>query len=148
MLGGQARREEELRTEHLPNLDTTGYPGQLRPHVGPLSAFSSVSGLVLHFPPGPQRGGPRFCQGKGKHYKEALRGPLTTQLWGPDSVHPSYDQRVLTALPQDTTEVPHLFLSQELQEPGGEGRSLRPVSWGQRAEEVQAMPGVKVSRVP
>ena len=32
---------------------------------------------------------------------------------------------------------------QELQEPGGEGRGLKPVSWVQRAEEVQAVSGVK-----
>ena len=75
---------------------------QVRLHVGPLSTFSSLLGLLLRFPPGPQRGGTRFCQGKGKHYKEALRGPLTTQLRGLHSVHLSYCQRMVMAVPQDT----------------------------------------------
>ncbi|CAI9181283.1 unnamed protein product [Rangifer tarandus platyrhynchus] len=35
-----------------------------------------------------------------------------------------------------------------LQEPGGKGRGLRPVSRGQRTEKVQAVPGIKVRRVP
>ena len=67
VLGGQAGREEELRTEHLPSLEAAGDPGQVLPHVGPLSAFCSVSGLVLSFPEGPQRGRTRLCQGKGEH---------------------------------------------------------------------------------
>ena len=128
VLGGQAGREEELMTEHLPSLGPTGSPGQVRQRVEPLSAFCSVSGLVLSFPEGPQRGGTRLCWGKGEHYKGALRGPPTTQLRGPHRVHPSYRQRMLRAVPQDTTEVPPPFLSQELQEPGGEGRHLRPRS--------------------
>ena len=49
----------------------------MRPHVGTLSAFCSVSGHVLSFSAGPQRGGTRLCQGKCKHYKGVLRGPLT-----------------------------------------------------------------------
>ena len=39
VLGGQAGREEELRTEHVPSLGPTGSPGQFRQHVEPLSAF-------------------------------------------------------------------------------------------------------------
>lgn len=85
----------------------------MRPHVGPLSAFFPVSGLVLRFPPGPQRGGTRLCQGKCKHERGALKGPLTTQLRDPHSVHPLYCQRMLRAVPRDTTEVP-LHFSQEL----------------------------------
>jgi len=41
VLGGQAGREEELRTEHLPSLGPAGFPGQVQPHVGPLSTFCS-----------------------------------------------------------------------------------------------------------
>ena len=51
-------------------------------------------------------------------------------------------------MPQDTPELPPPFFSQELQEPGGEGRGPRLVPRGQRAEKVQAVPGVKVRRVP
>ena len=39
VLGGQAGREEELRTEHLPSLGPVGFPGQVWPLVGPLSIF-------------------------------------------------------------------------------------------------------------
>ena len=53
VLGGQAGHEEEQRTEHLPSLEAAGDPGQVLPHVGPLSSFCSVSGLVLSFPAGP-----------------------------------------------------------------------------------------------
>ena len=35
VLGGQAGREEELRTEHLPSLGPAGGPGQVQPQVGP-----------------------------------------------------------------------------------------------------------------
>ena len=88
VLGGQAGREEELRTEHLPSPGPTGGPGQVRPHVGPISAFSSDSGLVLSFPAGLQRGGTRSCQGKGEHYKGARRGLPTPQLGGGTSQSP------------------------------------------------------------
>ena len=81
VLGGQAGREEELRTEHLPSLGPAGDPGQVQLHVGTLSAFCSVSGLVLSFPAGPQRGGTSLCQGKGERYKGALRGP-PPHNWG------------------------------------------------------------------
>ncbi|XP_059943935.1 melanoma-associated antigen 8-like [Mesoplodon densirostris] len=47
------------------------------------------------------------------------------------------------AVPQSTQEVPPPSLLQGLQEPGGEGPSLRTVSSGHRAEEAQAVPGVK-----
>ena len=64
VLGGQAGREEELRTKHLPSLEAAGDPGQVLPHVGPLSAFCSVSGLVLSFPEGPRGEGPGCARGK------------------------------------------------------------------------------------
>ena len=35
VLGGQAGREEELRTEHLPSLGPAGGPEQVQPQVGP-----------------------------------------------------------------------------------------------------------------
>lgn len=127
-LGGQAGREEELMTEHLPSLGPTGSPGQVRQRVEPLSAFCGGWGLVLNFHAGPQRGGTRSCQGQGEHYKGALRGPPATQLGGPHRVHPSYCHRRLRAVPQDTPELPPPFFSQELQEPGGEGRGLQLVS--------------------
>ncbi|KAM9041234.1 melanoma-associated antigen 8-like [Megaptera novaeangliae] len=45
-----------------------------------------------------------------------------------------------------STDGPHgVWLSLGLQEPGGEGPGLRHVSSGHRAEEAQAVPGVKVS---
>ena len=49
---------------------------------------------------------------------------------------------------ESTPEGSPPFFSQGLQEPGGKGRGLRPVSRGMRAEEVQVVPGVKVMRVP
>ena len=128
VLGGQAGREEELMTEHLPRLGPTGSPGQVRQRVEPLSAFCGGWDLVLNFHAGPQRGGTRSCQGQGEHYKGALRVPPATQLGGPHRVHPSYCHRRLRAVPQDTPELPPPFFSQELQEPGGEGRGLRLVS--------------------
>ena len=65
VLGGQARREEELRTEHLCSLGPTRGPGQVGPHVGPLSGFCSVLCLVLSFLLLLQRGRSRPCQRKG-----------------------------------------------------------------------------------
>ena len=100
----------------------------MRPHVGPLNTFYSGSDLVLNFHVGPQRGGTRSCQRKGEHYKGALGGPPTTQLGRPHRVHPSYCHGRLRAVPQDIPEVPPPFLSQELQEPGGESGGLALVS--------------------
>ena len=88
VLGGQAGGEEELRTEHLPSLGPAGGPGQVRPYVGPLSAFCSDSGLVLSFTAGPKRGKSRPCQGKSVHYKGTPMGPPTAQLGRPHRVHP------------------------------------------------------------
>ena len=47
VLGGLAGHEKKLRPKHLPNLGLAGSPGQVQPHVGPFSAFSPDSGLVL-----------------------------------------------------------------------------------------------------
>ena len=75
VLGGQAGREEDLRTEHLHSLGSARGHGQVGPHVGLLSAFSSGLCLVSSFLLLLQRGRSRPRQGKGEHYK----GP-TTQL--------------------------------------------------------------------
>ena len=135
--GGEDRASPRPRTR-----------GQVTPHVGPLSTFCPGLGLVLSFPAGPQRGGTRPCQEKSEHYTWAPMGLPTWDLEGPHRVHPSYQHRRLKSVPQSTLEVLPPFLSQELQEPGGEGWGLWPMSTGQRKEEVQAVPGVKVRRVP
>ena len=57
-------------TEHLPRLEPVGGPGQVWPHVGPLGAFCTDSGLVFSYPAGPKRGGSRLCQGKGGTTRE------------------------------------------------------------------------------
>ena len=88
--------------------------------------------------------------GERGHYKKAPRGPPTlwvVSCWG-----------FTAPTPPTSTEGPSLchnlprvvppFLSQGLQEPAGEGRCLRPESIGQRAEEIQAVPRVKVSWLP
>ena len=80
VLGVQAGRE--VGTEHLPSLGPAGGPGQVQPHVGRLSAFLSDSGLVMSYSAGPQRAGSRLWQGKGGHYKGAIRGPFPPQLGG------------------------------------------------------------------
>ena len=95
---------------------------------GPSTLSIQARILVLNFHIGPQRGGTTSCQRKGEHYKGALRGPPTTQLGRPHRVHPSYCHGRLRAVPQDIPEVPPPFLSQELQEPGGESRGLTLVS--------------------
>ena len=45
VLEGLAGREEKLRPKHLPSLGTLGGPGQVQPHVGPFSAFGTMSRL-------------------------------------------------------------------------------------------------------
>ena len=69
VLGGQAGREEELRTKHLRSLGALRGPGQVWPHVRSLSAFCSSLCLVLSFLLLLQRGWSRPCQGKGENYK-------------------------------------------------------------------------------
>ena len=88
VLGGLAGHEKKLRPKHLPSLGPMGIPGQVRPHVGALSAFCSDSGLVLSFPAGPQRGRSRPCQRKSGHYKGTPMGPPSAQLGRPHRVHP------------------------------------------------------------
>ena len=126
VLGGQAGHEEQLRTKHLPSLEPPGGPEQVWPNVGPLSTFCTDSGLVLSYPTGPQRGRSRPCQGKGENHKGALRGPPTPQLGRPHRIHSSKHKRP-RAVPHSTHKVSRSFLSQELQEPGGETRGLKPV---------------------
>ena len=136
VLGVQAGRE--VGTEHLPSLGPAEGPGQVRPHVGPLSAFPSNSGLVLSYSAGPQRAGSRLWQGKGGRYKGATRGPLPPQFVG-GSLRV---QGCATIYPQGA---PSIFLTGV---PGTRSRGLRPVSRHQRKEEVQAVPGVKVRSAP
>ena len=135
VLEGLAGREK-LRPKHLPSLGPAGGPGQVQPHVGRLSAFLSDSGLVMSYSAGPQRAGSRLWQGKGGHYKGAIRGPFPPQLGGWLRV-----QGCATIYPRGA---PSIFLTGV---PGTRSRGLRPVSRGQRKEEVQAVPGVKVRKV-
>ena len=147
VLGGEAGREEEMMIEHFPSLGPAGGLGQVWPHVGTLSAFCTYSGLVLRYPAGPQRGGSRPCQGKGGTTREP-RGdhpPKTVGASQNSPLLPAQKAQVCaTVYPRGAPP----FLSQGLQEPRGEGGGLRSKSTGQRTEEVQAVPGVKVSWFP
>ena len=116
----------------------------------PLSAFCKDSGFVLSYPASPHRGGSRPCQGKGGTTREPQEDHLPCGWW------PVGASQCPPLLPAQKTQVCATiysrgvppFLSQGLQEPGGKGRCLRPESIGQRAEEVQAVPRVKVSWLP
>ena len=145
--GGQAGCEEEVMTEHLPRLGPVRGPGQVWPHEGPLGAFCTDSGLVCSYPAGPHRGGSRPCQGKGGTTREP-RGDHPPHNWEDlaESTPPTVieGRSLCRSLPP---RCPSISLT-GLQEPGGEGGGLRPESPGQRAEEVQAVPGVKVSWFP
>lgn len=69
---------------------------------------------------------------------------LRTRGTSPSTAQASVSTKGPSAMPQSTAEVPPCFLSQGLQELGGESPGLKLVSTGHRSEEVQAARGVKL----
>lgn len=126
----QSGCEGEVKTQASPSPDPAGGPGQVWPHVGPLSTFCADSGLILVTLQVPKGEEPGCAREEG-----------TTRE--PREDHPPHNWGYFTEItPPTNTEgsslcslppkVP-LHFSHRAQEPGGKAES-RPESIGQRVE--------------